>query len=171
MLAEIVARTPVWVFFLFFVLLILGYIQSKDRKIGRYRIVILPMVMICLSFYGIVSAFGIGQPVSLMSWVMGLVCAGLLSLWFPSPSGVYYSPKELSFSLPGSWLPLSLMLAIFFIKYAVGVILARRLPIINENIFVASVSLCYGLISGIFLFRAFVIWRSRKADNTMSGTL
>jgi hypothetical protein len=58
------------------------------------------------------------------------------------------------------------MMAIFFIKYAVGVILARKLPIANEQIFIAVVSFCYGLISGIFLARTFVIYRSQVFDNT-----
>ena len=169
MLIEIIKRTPPWVFILFFVLLIMGYLQSKDRVISRGKITVLPIAMICLSFYGVISAFGVGQPISLVSWVVGMSIAGPLSVKFPSPLGVSYSTKNLSFSVPGSWLPFSLMMAIFSLKYIVGVILARQLPIVHEKSFIASVSLCYGLISGIFLFRALVIWRSRKCDNISSN--
>jgi len=84
---------------------------------------------------------------------------------FPSPLGVSYSTKELSFSVPGSWLPFYLMMAIFALKYTVGVILARQLPSLHEKSFIASVSLFYGLIGGIFLFRALLIWRFRKCEN------
>jgi hypothetical protein len=169
MLIQIIKHTPLWVFILFFALLVMGYMQSKDRIISRGKITILPIAMIGLSFYGVVSAFGIGQPVSWVSWLAGMSIAGCLSVKFPSPLGVSYSTKDLSFSVPGSWLPFYLMMAIFSTKYTVGVILARQLPIVNEKSFIVSISLCYGLISGIFLFRALTIWRSRKCNNISSN--
>jgi lipopolysaccharide export LptBFGC system permease protein LptF len=58
LLIEILKRTPPWVFFLFFVLLAVGYYQSKDRIVGRGKVAILPIIMIALSFYGVLSAFG-----------------------------------------------------------------------------------------------------------------
>lgn len=169
MLIEILKHTPPWVFVLFFALLIMGYLQSKDRVFGRGKIILLPIVMIGLSFYGVLSAFGIGQPLSLVSWVGGMAIAGGLSLSFPSPLGVTYSTTDLSFSVPGSWLPFYLMMAIFATKYTVGVILVRQLAIANEESFIVSVCLIYGLISGIFLFRALTIWRSRKCHNIPSN--
>jgi len=60
LLIEIIKRTPPWVFVLLAALLAMGYAQSKDRTIGRGRVAILPVTMIGLSFYGVVSAFGIG---------------------------------------------------------------------------------------------------------------
>jgi len=84
----------------------MGYMQSKDRVIRRGKIIILPIAMIGLSLYGVVSAFGIKQPASLISWVAGMSIAGFLSVKLPSPLGVSYSTKDLSFSVPGSWLPL-----------------------------------------------------------------
>ena len=106
MLLKIIKHTPPWVFILFFALLIMGYMQSKDRVIRRGKIIILPIAMIGLSLYGVVSAFGIKQPASLISWVAGMSIAGFLSVKLPSPLGVSYSTKDLSFSVPGSWLPL-----------------------------------------------------------------
>lgn len=165
MFIEILKRTPPWVFVLFFALLIMGYLQSKDRIISRGKVAILPVAMICLSFYGVLSAFGMGRPVGLVSWAAGIFLAGFLGRKFASPAGVVYSTTKRSYSVPGSWFPLFLMMAIFFIKYAVGVILARKLPIANEQIFIVPVSLCYGLISGLFLVRAFGIWRCPECNN------
>lgn len=136
---------------------------------SRAKVAILPVAMICLSFYGVLSAFGVGRPVSLVSWAAGIFIVGLLGRKFPSQVGAYYSVENRSYSVPGSWLPLFLMMAIFFIKYAVGVILARKLPIANEQIFMVPVSLSYGLISGLFLFRAFAIWRCPECDHTESN--
>jgi hypothetical protein len=76
--------------------------------------------------------------------------------------GVNFVTETRSFSVPGSWLPLALMMAIFFTKYAVGVILARKLQISGELAFIGSISLIYGLLSGVFLARAVAILRTAR---------
>jgi hypothetical protein len=161
LLIEILKRTPSWVFVLFFVLLALGYSQSNDRVVSRGKVSILPVAMIVLSFYGVLSAFGIA-PVGLISWVVGVGVAVWLGVTLASPRGVSFSTETQSFSVPGSWLPLALMMAIFFIKYAVGVILARQLSIARDPAFIGSIRFCYGLLSGVFLARALVVWRSAR---------
>jgi hypothetical protein len=160
LLIEILKRTPPWVFFLFFVLLAVGYYQSKDRIVGRGKVAILPIIMIALSFYGVLSAFG-AAPVGFFSWVIGVGIAVWLGVTLCTAHGVIYSTETQSFSVPGSWLPLVLMMAIFFIKYAVGIILARQLPIASASAFIGSISLCYGLLSGVFLARL-VLWRGAE---------
>lgn len=159
MLIEILKRTPPWVFVLFFALLALGYFQSKSRTVSRAKVSMLPVAMIVLSFYGVFSAFGVA-PIGLAFWVLGVVIAVGVGVTLAAPRGVTFSAETQSYCVPGSWLPLVFMMTIFFIKYVVGVILARQLPVVSETAFVGSVSLCYGLLSGIFLARAIVIWRS-----------
>lgn len=166
---EILKRTPSWVFVLFFALLTVGYFQSKDRAVGRGKVCILPVAMIALSSYGVLSAFGIA-PVGVVSWVTGVGVAVLIGAKLAVPRGVSFSAETQLFCVPGSWIPLALMMAIFFTKYAVGIILARRLPVANESVFIGSVSFCYGFLSGVFLARALVIWRSAaRAAEAMSN--
>lgn len=159
MLIEILKRTPPWVFVLFFVLLLLGFLQSKGRTVSRGRVSLLPVAMLVLSFYGVLSAFG-GVPAGLAFWVLGVAISVGLGIKLALPRGVAFSAEDQMFFVPGSWLPLAFMMAIFFTKYIVGVILARQLPIAGETAFVGSVSMCYGLLSGVFSARAIVIWRS-----------
>ena len=52
------------------------------------------------------------------------------------------------------------MMGIFFAKYTVEVIRARQLPMADTSAFTATVSLFYGLFSGVFLGRAIMIWRT-----------
>lgn len=163
MLLNILSRTPPWVFVLFFILLALGLYQSRDRIVSRTSVTILPSVMIVLSLYGVVSAFGMYAP-PLAAWLVGVVLAGWWSLRTGILKGVCYTTETKSFSVPGSWLPLSLMMAIFFTKYSVGVILARKLPIVRELTFVWSISFIYGLLSGGFLARAISIFRTSKVQ-------
>lgn len=158
MFIEILSRTPLWVFFLFFVLLILGYVQSKNRTLSYGKVSTLPMAMIVLSFYGVISAFGVA-PIGLAFWMVGVAIAVGFSIKHAAPKGVTFSARTRLFSIPGSWLPLALMMAIFFIKYMVGVVLARQLPMANEATFIGSIGFCYGFFSGIFLARAIFIFR------------
>lgn len=161
MLIEILKRTPSWVFVLFFVLLAFGYYQSKDRVVNRNKVTILPAAMLVLSFYGVLSAFG-STPYALSSWLAGVAITACLGLKSANPSGISFAIETRSFSVPGSWLPLALMMALFFTKYAVGVILARKLPIAGEMAFMGSISLIYGLLSGVFLARAVAILRTAR---------
>jgi hypothetical protein len=156
---EILKHTPPWVFVLFSVLLALGYLQSRDRTVTRGMVAVLPVAMTALSFYGVVSAFGVA-PVGFMCWLAGVIIALPLGVNIAGPRGVSFATESRSFSVPGSWLPLALMMAIFFTKYAVGVVHGLRLAIAGEPAFVGAISLCYGLLSGIFVARAIAIWRS-----------
>ena len=53
MLYEILTHTPAWVFALFALLLWLGATQLTGRRVGLRRTLVMPVVMICLSLYGV----------------------------------------------------------------------------------------------------------------------
>lgn len=159
MLIEILKRTPSWVFVLFIVLLALGFSQTRARTVSRGRIAILPVAMIALSLYGIVSDFGV-VIACLASWIVGIAIAVAVGVKLASPHGVTFSAATRSFSVPGSRVPLALIMIIFFMKYAVGVMVARHVAIVTEPGFIVSTGVSYGFFSGLFLARAIVIARS-----------
>ncbi|MCE9665315.1 hypothetical protein LY622_17965 [Halomonas sp. M5N1S17] len=163
MLFEIIRNTPRWVFLLFIVLLVTGYRQSRERTASRRSTTILPAVFLVLALYGVVSAFGT-DPVGLALWALGVTLSVALHLKLAIPRAVRFSPERQAFHLPGSWQPLIIMLAIFFAKYTVEVIRARQLPIADTAVFTATVSLLYGLFSGVFLGRAMVMWRAAQVS-------
>lgn len=160
---QIIQNTPIWVFVLFFVLLGLGVIQIRDRTVGKVGVTILPCVLVCLSFYGVISAFG---PIygGMLSWSIGLVVAIWIGYKLALPKGVAYLKESGSFSVPGSWIPLALMMAIFFTKYVVGVLIAMQVAVIREIEFIVVVSCLYGCFSGLFFSRLLVIRKSIKQD-------
>ncbi len=163
LLVEILKHTPTWVFILFFVLLVLGYFQSKPRTIDRRKVFILPCSMIALSLYSVISAFNVDIS-GLLAWAIGFSIATWIGLKIASPKGVVYLDSEQAFMIPGSWFPLLLMMAIFMTKYSVGVVLARELPIAENLAFILLISFLYGCFSGLFFSRLLVIWQavSRK---------
>ena len=164
MLFEIIRHTPKWVFALFFVLLIVGYLQTKRRTVKLKTVFILPISMIILSVFGVASAFG-AMPIAFAAWfIAGLFALAIVLKWRPT-QGISYARAEKIFFVPGSWAPLFLMMAIFSTKYIVGAAIAQQLPIISDINFIALVSLLYGCFSGIFLSRSIGIWQVKKASS------
>ncbi len=158
MLIQILKHTPIWVFCLFFILLSLGFLQSKTRTVNRRRVITIPCAMLVLSFFGVISAFG---PIyaGLLAWFIGITAASWLGFKLGIIKGVTYSKENQTFLIPGSWIPFILMMALFFTKYAVNVLLAMQLTIIQSAEFIVLVSCLYGCFSGLFFSRLLVIRR------------
>jgi hypothetical protein len=161
MLLEILKRTPPWVFALFFLLLALGYGQSRTRVVARRNVALLPAAMLLLSCYGVISVFG-AAPLAIASWLAGAAIAVWLGIDFGFPRGVSCQNEGNSFSIPGSWLPLVLMMVIFFTRYTVAVLLARQPSLAEAPEFAGLTSYSYGFTGGLFLSRVLVIWRPAR---------
>lgn len=160
-MSEIISHTPIWVFVLFFVLIVLGLLQLKDRYISFNRLVILPIIMVCLSFYSTISAFGLDIKSSFCCFI-GLVIAVLLNMFFKLPRNSTYNKVEEIFFIKGSIIPFILIMSIFFIKYFVGVVIAMQLVILNDLLFICIISFIYGILSGFFLGRIVFLLNLKK---------
>ncbi|MCW7539660.1 hypothetical protein OOT46_17595 [Aquabacterium sp. A7-Y] len=158
MMMQILLQTPRWVFVLFLALLGLGVMQLAPRLASLRRVSLVPIAMTGLSLYGVISAFP-DQPLSLLAWA---ACAGLAALAMlsrPLPAGTRYDAAVRHFQLPGSSVPLALMMGVFFTKYVAGVALAQAPELAAQAGFAFAFSACYGLFSGLFIGRAARLWR------------
>jgi hypothetical protein len=161
LLVGILKHTPLWVFGLFFGLAYVGYLQSKARLVSRHRLAVLPLAMLCLSFLGVWSSFG-ANLTAFGSWAFALLAVVTFSLALAPPRGVSYSAQSKLFMVPGSWIPLALMMCIFFTKYAVAVARAVNPGSSNSIAWVTVVCAICGLCSGFFLARALRVARIVK---------
>ncbi len=155
----ILQHTPIWVFGLFIGLVFLGYSQTKTRLLSVKRLIIFPLVMLVLSALGIASSFGL-HLLGFALWMLGIGAAYALNLVIKSPKGATYLSDEQLFRLPGSWLPMVLIMVIFFTKYLVGVLLALHPEIVHTPTFLISACLVFGLSSGFFLARALHVYQA-----------
>jgi hypothetical protein len=158
MFSKIVMHTPFWVWILLAGLIALGYSQTRSRTIGLARSVVIPVVMVLLSLYGTVSAFSLSSKV-LSAWFAACVLLASSVVLRPAPAGTLYDSVRHQFAVPGSWLPLFVILGIFCTKYAVGVTLAMQPSMAHHTLFATSVGMLYGLFSGFFAGRALRLWR------------
>jgi hypothetical protein len=115
--------------------------------------------MLCLSFLGVWSSFG-PKLTAFAPWTCALLAVVTYSLTLGPPRSVSYSPESGLFTVPGSWVPLALMMCIFFTKYVVAVARALNPGISNSIALVAVVCTICGLCSGIFFARALRVART-----------
>jgi hypothetical protein len=153
MFIAIVQHTPVWVWGLLTVLIGLGLSQTRDREMSLMRVTVLPLAMIALSASGVLSAFG-HFPIALGGWAAGVGAALAFGRQFAAVRGARWSAQAGLLHVPGSWLPLVLIVGLFCIKYVAGASLALHPMLAVDATFAGLCSLAYGGFSGLFLARA-----------------
>ena len=161
MIFEIVRRTPVWVWGLLAALLALGFSQLGRRTVRPRRVFIMPLAMLGFALAGIVTDLSRGgHPAApLLAWALAAGVTTLLLAPFAPPAGTQFDAAANTFTLPGSYQPLLLIVGIFLTKYVVGIELAMQPALATDLGFTLPVSLLYGLFSGIFAARALRLWR------------
>ena len=150
---QIVQHTPAWVWGLFVALVAFGLSQARARAVSLARMTILPLVLLALSFAGVVSTFA-HATIAILAWGVGATAAIALGRRFLVVRGASWSPETGKLHVPGSWLPLVLIVALFLIKYGVGVTLAMHPAMAADTPFGACCGLAYGSFSGLFAARA-----------------
>ncbi len=161
MLVQIITHTPTWVFALLALLAWLGGKQLRAGSAHLYRVVGMPLAMVGLAVYGVVSAFGASSAggLALACWATAAAATVAVVARRPLDAAVRYDAAARRFFQPGSWVPLALMMAIFGTKYAVGVALAFHPEWTRQAGFALGISTLYGLFSGVFAGRALRLWR------------
>ncbi|GLS13154.1 DUF6622 family protein [Hydrogenophaga electricum] len=150
---DILRHTPVAVFVLLAGLLGLGLTQCFAREVRSRRVLVMGLAMASLSFYGVLSTFA-GHTLAVPVWLGAAVVSYLGTAHRAPPAGTRYDVVRQRFSIPGSVIPLILILAVFLTKYAVGVALVLHPELVRHAPTAWGISALYGLFSGLFAGRA-----------------
>lgn len=164
--ADIVHQTPLWVWGLLAGLAALGLSATRRRTLHLGRLVLMPLVMGALALWGVQSAFSAtGRlPELLALWAACYAALLMIGLRMAPPAGARYDAATRSFELPGSWLPLALILAVFLMKYGIGVQLAMAPTLARDAGFAFTVTALYGLLSGLFAARTLRVLRLARGS-------
>lgn len=119
----ILHHTPPWVWVLLAALLVLGLSQLRTRSVSRTRLLVLPAVLVGLGLFATATSFQPAGP-ALAAWVLALAGGVMLGRQLPRPTGARWDASGRSLLLPGSALPLLVIMAIFALRYTAGVALA-----------------------------------------------
>jgi hypothetical protein len=160
----LVSYTPHWVWALLAGLLYLGLRQTLTRQLSLSRITLMPLALAGLSLYGTVAVFGT-QPLAWVFWAIAAAASAGLVLRRPVPRGTQFDLATQRFTVPGSVVPLLLIMGVFITKYCMGVLAALH-PVALQNPFLAlGASAVYGTFSGMLLARAMRYWRLAAAQD------
>ncbi len=145
-IGTVLKNTPVWVWGLFGTLLALGLSQVRTRSVSAIRMTLMPLAMTGFSLWGTGSAFGKSPlfPWVLAVWLAGAALTLALVGSRAAPAGTGYNPASRSFTVPGSLVPLGLILGIFLTKYVVGVDLAMQPTLAGDGQYTLVVGGLYG---------------------------
>lgn len=156
----VLRQTPLWVWGLLVALLALGASQLRDRSASLARVSLMPVAMTLFSVSGTYSAFGATPHLGLAitAWLIASVLAFAL-VARGRAEGAQYDPARRRYHLPGSVVPLWLIVGIFLVKYVVGVDLTMAPQLVQDTEYVLCIAALYGAFTGFFVGRASRLWR------------
>ncbi len=160
-LTAVFSNTPLWVWAILAALLALGFKQARVHVVGRTRLLLQPLVLGSLSVVAANSAFGL-QPITAGGWLLGAAAGVLLNRVLGLPRRVQALPDG-QFAIGGSWAPMVLLMAIFWLRYTVAVSLVVAPALRANTLFALVACALYGLASGVFGARA---WRVLQTTTT-----
>lgn len=159
------AHIPTWVFGLFALLLALGIFLSLPRAVNPTALTLAAVGVVSYSLYGVITSFG-ASALNILPWAAGLIGSVTLGKRIFGPRKMTRIAGSSKVFVPGSWLPLVLIMGIFLTKFLVGFVYGARLAVGTQAWFAPVVSAVLGSFSGGFTARALNI--RRYAQQTAS---
>lgn len=153
-----ITHTPFYVWAILALLVYRGVAAMRDRELTMRQFLLLPVVMTLLSLYGLITNAG---------GVIGLAASGAgfattIALTYHSAS-IAAKPATHGFiRVPGSALPLIVILTIFLIKYVNAVALHMHPGLDQDALWAPLLRGVMGCCSGYFIGRAMKLYGAYK---------
>ncbi|MCV2354940.1 hypothetical protein LNV09_12320 [Paucibacter sp. B2R-40] len=167
-ISDIFSHIPAFVWAILALILVMGLLQSRDQWMARRRLMGVPTIWLAYGIWGVVSSFGYSAT-AVLPWVLGLLASLSVVRRSGWPTGSRFDSARGQFFVPGSWLPLVLMMGIFLAKFAVGMSAAMHPDLLGRPEFMATFSATFGAFGGAFLGRSRNILN--RATSSQSGQL
>ena len=161
-IAQVLKGTPLWAWAILAALIVLGVNQLRPRVVTRYSVLIAPVVFL---FVGLMAA-GRG-PIGFSAWAATLLATAAFTffVWQPTAGARYHASGD-RLHLPGSVIPMALMLSIFLLNYVINVALAIKPALRAELLWQVAPAIILGALSGVFMGRAATLFRMNQQSRT-----
>lgn len=147
-LFQIVTNTPLWVWPLMVLVVWLGVLGLRARTLPLWRLAILPVVGLVLSFVGIGQAV---QPaLALVAWLAALAVALPLGDLL-GRRRIVHRLDDGRLEIAGGWFMLVFGLSIFAVRYALGVVFGMAPALRADPAWIALAGGVGGFVAGIGL--------------------
>ncbi|MGO4331697.1 DUF6622 family protein [Cupriavidus sp. 2TAF22] len=161
MTANLLQHTPAWVWILLAALVALGRAQAVPRRMTLLRGAAMPGAMAVVSLVGTLGFFP-GQPGALAAWSAGAAAALVLCNMAGAWGGIRREDAARRLYVPGSWVPLGLILCMFAMRFGLGAGHAMHAAWLADPRAALAAGFASGAVSGIFLARGLAMWRAAR---------
>lgn len=169
-LLPILQGAPLWVWALLALLLFLGIRSLRTRSVPVASLVALPLAFFGLSVSNLLPLDGLA-PLRIGVWIAALV-VGTIPGWFlVRPQRIVVDRARRRITVPGSVVPIILMLAAFAGGFYFGYLFARYPELKTDPATLTLASTYRGLMSGYFLGQTIRLFRLyRQAPQSTVST-
>lgn len=116
---SILTGTPWWVFVIFGYVLFIGLKATRPHTVPLMRLFILPIIFNIWSLVNFITSTY--APVFQLALWLGMLLLGLaIGYFIHSKRTIVVDHTAMTVHLPGSWIPLILIMSIFIVKYYFG---------------------------------------------------
>lgn len=158
LIVQILQHTPPSVWAILAGLLLLGLLQTRRRRVGTAQVAALPLTMLALGLWSMAGGFWQAPALALL-WLAALATGSGLALRRPPTPGSRWLHLARRFELPGSWMPLLLILTIFSLRYALGLATAFNPGLRGWMPLQTALALVFGVLAGLSVGRAIALLR------------
>lgn len=152
MLVHILVHTPLYVWGLLAALVLLGLLQMRTRQVSKGQLLALPLVLLGLGLWSLIPGIA-AMPLVALCWLVALGLSAALGRRIPVQPGTAWLASVRRLQLPGSWLPMVLIMLIFSLRYAMGVGTAMHPEWRTMLQVQAPLALALGVLAGLSLGR------------------
>lgn len=152
MITEILRHTPAAVWAGLAALVALGLSRARACRVSPTRLLLMPGLLAAAGLASLVLGFGSLQV--LLAWAGAFAAVAFLGRRLPPPRGLAWDAAASRLLLPGSWLPLAVILALFGVRYAGAVAAALHPQWQHAAVLGVPLALASGAVSGLLLGRA-----------------
>jgi hypothetical protein len=168
MLLQILTHTPVAVWALLAGLVALGLAQTRTRHAGPMRVLALPTLFVGLGLWSLLPGIE-SRPAVALLWLLALAlgsAAGRRTALLP---GTVWLAAEGRFRVPGSWIPMGFILAIFSLRYTTSVAFVLHPEWRADFGVQAALAAVLGLLTGLSVGRAWKLLGLRRTAGAPAG--
>ena len=144
----IIMHTPIWVWALYALVLVMGFQRTRDRVVQLWRMLLFPVIMILLAVSTMIGA-GLGV---LPAAIVGLAVGGV-SGWLLERDGATRRLPDGRLWLRGEWWSFAQIVLILGVRYPIAVIAATNPVLATDPVFHLGTTLVSSLLSAMILGR------------------
>ena len=165
-LAAIIQGTPVWVWVLLVVLLSCGFKAMNSGTAPLSKLAVVPLI-----FAGWGIAHLVFDPLagwsSVIIWIVGAFAGIAGGVFIASRTRFIVDPAANTVILPGSMLPLALIIATFAARFWLGGEMATATDLSSLGVYVLIEAAVSGIVTGVFGGRFITYWRAISAGRVL----